>query len=63
MLKITHYYTNANQNHNEASSHTNQNVGEDVEKREPSNPLTFLVGMQADTTTMENRKTRNKIII
>ena len=47
MLNITHYQRNANQNHNEVSSHTGQNgyhqkilqtinAGEGVEKREPS---------------------------
>ena len=48
MLNIAHYYRNANQNYNEASSHTSQNghhqkiykqtinAREDVEKRESS---------------------------
>ena len=50
MLNITHYYRNANQNHNEVSPHYSQNghhqknlqtfnAGEDVEKREPSRSL------------------------
>ena len=47
MLNITHYQTNANQNHNEVPSHASFNgyksksleaihAGEGVEKREPS---------------------------
>ena len=47
MLSITHYQRNANQNYNEVSPHTGQNIhheknpqivnpGEGVEKREPS---------------------------
>ena len=46
MLKITHYQSNANQNHNDVSSHTGQNghkqslqkmnTGEGVEKSEAS---------------------------
>ena len=46
MLNITHYQRNANQNHNEVSSHTGPNgcyqslqtinAGEGAEKREPS---------------------------
>ena len=47
MLNITHYQTNANQDHNEVPLHTSQNgchpkslqaihAGEGVEKREPS---------------------------
>ena len=44
MLNITHYQRNANQNHNEVSSHSSQmatikkstKAGEGVEKREPS---------------------------
>ena len=54
MISITHYKRNANQNHNEISSHTSQNglhqenlqtisAGEDVEKREPS----YIVGGNA----------------
>ena len=54
MLNITHYQGNANQNHNEVPSHTGQNgcyqslqtinVGEGVEKREPS----YTVGGNAN---------------
>ena len=54
MLNITHYQKNANQNHNEVSSHTGQNghqqnlqtinAGEGVEKREPS----YTVGGNAN---------------
>ena len=62
MLNITHYQRNANQNHNEVPSHTGQNGcyqktlqtindGAGVEKR---NPLTFLVGMQTGTATVDN---------
>ena len=46
MLNIIHYQRNANQNHNEVSSHTSQNgchqkvytinIGDGVEKKEPS---------------------------
>ena len=46
MLNITHYQRNANQNHNEISSHHSEwpsskslqtiNAGESVEKKEPS---------------------------
>ena len=46
MLNIIHYQGNANQNHNDVSSHAGQNgcyqslqtinIGEGVEKREPS---------------------------
>ena len=61
MLNITHYQRNANQNHNEVSSHPGQNgchqslhiinAGEGVEKREPS----YIVGgNQTSTATMEN---------
>ena len=61
MLNITHYQRNANQSHNEVSSHAGQNgchrslqtinAGEGARKR---NPLTLLVGMQTSTATMEN---------
>ena len=55
MFNITHYQRNANQNHNEASSHTGQNghhqkvykkinAKEGVEKREPS----YTVGGNAN---------------
>ena len=55
MLNITYYQRNANQNHNEVSSHTGQNghhqnilqtinAGESVEKREPS----YTVGGNAN---------------
>ena len=55
MLKIIHYQRNADQNHNEAPSHTGQNgylskslqtitAGEGVEKREPS----YTVGGNAN---------------
>ena len=54
MLSITHYQRNANQNHNEISSHTGQNgcyqslqtinAGEGVEKKEPS----YTVGGNAN---------------
>ena len=54
MLNITHYQRNANQNHNEESSHAGQNgchqslqtinAGEGVEKREPS----YIVGGSAN---------------
>ena len=54
MISMTHYKRNANQNHNEISSHTSRNglhqenlqtisTGEDVEKREPS----YIVGGNA----------------
>ena len=50
MLNITHYYRNANQNYNEVSFHTTQNghhqknlqminVGENMDKRDPSFPV------------------------
>ena len=52
--EITHYQRNANQNHNEVSSHAGQNgcyqslqtinIGESVEKREPS----YTVGGNAN---------------
>ena len=56
MLNITHYQRNANQNHNELSSHAGQNgchqkalqtinAGEGVEKREPS----YTVGGNANS--------------
>ena len=54
MLNITHYQRNANQNHNEVSSHAREwlpskslqaiNAGEGVEKREPS----YTVGGNAN---------------
>ena len=54
MLNITHYQRNANQNHNEVPSHAGQkglskslqaiNVGEGVEKMEPS----YTVGGNAN---------------
>ena len=54
MLNIIHYHGNANQNHNEVSSHAGQNgcyqslqtinIGESVEKREPS----YTVGGNAN---------------
>ena len=54
MLNIIHYQGNANQNHNDVSSHAGQNgcyqslqtinAGEDVEKREPS----YTVGGNAN---------------
>ena len=62
MLNITHYQRNANQNHNEVSSHTGQNgchqkvykikILERVWRK--GNPLILLVGMQTGTATMEN---------
>ena len=61
MLNITHYQRNANQNHNEVSSHTNQNscyqkVYKQMLERVwiKRNALTLLVGMQTSTATMEN---------
>ena len=62
MLNITHYQRNANQNHNEVSSHAGQNgcyqkvykqyMLERMWKNE--NPLTLLVGMQTVIAPMEN---------
>ena len=62
MLNITHYQRNANQNHNEVSSHTSQNdqlqkvykqyMLEQVWRK--GNPLILLVEMQTSTATMEN---------
>ena len=61
MLNITHYQRNANQNHNEVSSHAGQNgcyqkvYKQMLERvRKKKNPLTLLVGMQTSTATMEN---------
>ena len=62
MFNITHYQRNANQNHNEVSSHTSQNdqlqkvykqyMLEQVWRK--GNPLILLVEMQTSTATMEN---------
>ena len=62
MLNIIHYQRNANQNHNEVSSHAGQNgCYQKVYKQymlermwKNGNPLTLLVGMQTSTATMEN---------
>ena len=62
MLNITHYQRNANQNHNEVSSHSGQNgCYQKVYKQYmlervwiKENLLTLLVGMKTSTTTMEN---------
>ena len=66
MIRLTHYQGNANQNHNEVSSHATQNgCHQKVYKQymlervwRKGNPLIHslhsLVGMQADTATMEN---------
>ena len=62
MLNITPYQRNANQNHNEVTSHAGQNgcyqkaykqqMLERVLRKE--NHLTLLVEMQTSTATMEN---------
>ena len=62
MFNITHYQRNANQNHNEVSSHTSQNdqlqkvykqyMLEQVWRK--GNPLILLVEMQTSTATMDN---------
>ena len=62
MLNIAHYQRNANQNHNEVSSHAGQDgcypkvykqyILERVWRK--GNPLTLLVGMQTSTAAMEN---------
>ena len=62
MLNITHSQRNANQNHNEVTSHAGQNgcyqkaykqqMLERVLRKE--NHLTLLVEMQTSTATMEN---------
>ena len=61
ILNITDYQRNANQNHNEVSSHAGQNgcyqkvYKQMLERvRKKKNPLTLLVGMQTSTATMEN---------
>ena len=61
MFNITCYQRNANQNHNEVSSHAGQNgcyqkvYKQMLERvRKKKNPLTLLVGMQTSTATMEN---------
>ena len=62
MLNITHSERNENQNYNELSPHTSQNVPHQkvyvqymLERvwRE-GNTLAMLVGMQIDTATMED---------
>ena len=62
MLNTIHYQRNANQNHNEVTSHAGQNgcyqkaykqqMLERVLRKE--NHLTLLVEMQTSTATMEN---------
>ena len=62
MLNITHYQRNANQNHNEVTTHVIQNgCYEKVYKQQmlermwrKGNLLTLFVGMQSSTATMEN---------
>ena len=62
MLNITHYQRNANQNHNEVTSHASQNgcYQKDYKQKmlkrvwKKGNPLTLLVGMKTSTVTMEN---------
>ena len=62
MLNITHYQRNANQNHNEVSSHASQNghhlkvYQQQILERvwRIGNPLTLLVGMQTGTATVED---------
>ena len=61
MLDITHYQRNANQNHNEVSSHAGQNghhqkVYKHMQEKmwRKGNPLTLLVRMQTSTATMDN---------
>ena len=62
MLNIANHQGNANQNHNEISSHASQNCHhQKVYKQQmlervwrKGNPLTLLVGMQTSTATMEN---------
>ena len=76
MLNIIHYQRNANLNHNDTESHAGQNGHHQKVYKQymlermwrKGNPLTQLVGMQIDTTTLENNmeiplKTRNKTII
>ena len=62
MLNITHYYRNANQDHNEVpftpvrmpviQKSTSNKLLERVWRK--GNPLTLLVGMQTSTATMGN---------
>ena len=62
MLNITHYQRNANQNHNEVSSHASQNGHHPKVYQQQmlervwriGSPLTLLVGMQSGTATMED---------
>ena len=62
MFNITHYQSNANQNHNEVPSHAGQNgccqnvYEQYMLERVPKkvNPLTLFMGMQTSTATMEN---------
>ena len=71
MLSITSHQRDANQNHNEVSSHTNQSgQHKQIHKQmlemmwRKGNPSALLVGMQTDEATVENnmefpQKTKN----
>ena len=71
MLSITSHQRDANQNHNEVSSHTSQNgQHKQIHKqllermRRKGNPCALLVGMQTGEATVENnmefpQKTKN----
>ena len=71
MLSITSHQRDANQNHNEVSSHTSENgQHKQIHKqmlermRRKGNPSTLLVGMQTGEATVENsmqfpQKTKN----
>ena len=71
MLSITSHQRDANENHNEVSSHTSQNgqhkqIHKQMLERiwRKGNPSTLLMGMQTGEATVENsmefpQKTRN----